>query len=249
MFFVISKLLIYLLFPTVWIFILLIIGLLTKKPKRKKYSFTIAFILFILFSNPFLLDRFAKWWDVKETKLPAGSNYSCAIILGGFGAEDENKNGYFNLSADRFIQAIKLKISGKVSHLLITGGSSKLRPTDFREGDWVHDQFIDLKIPDNNILVENKSRNTLENAIYSKKLLDSAHLQPPYLLVTSAFHMRRSMYIYKKKGVDVIPYPCNYLAGRNEISISDFIPSAGALSFWETYIKEVIGYVVYAIKN
>ena len=249
MFFVFSKILICLLSPTFWVFILTILGLITKKPKLKKYSFRIAFIIFILFSNPFLLNQFARLWDVKERVLAPNVSYSSAIVLGGFGSEDADKNGYFNTSADRFLQAIKLKTEGRVSHILISGGSGKLIPTAFREGDWVLTQLRDLKIPDSAILVENRSRNSYENAVFSKTLLDSMHLKPPYVLITSAFHMRRAAAVFKKKGVDVVPFPCNYIAGRTETTLSDFIPSGAALGTWEVYIKEVVGYVVYSFKN
>ena len=63
--------------------------------------------------------------------------YSCAIVLGGFSSEGENGEGFFNASADRFIQALKLKTTGKVSHLLITGGNSKIIPGKFIESIWV----------------------------------------------------------------------------------------------------------------
>jgi len=73
--------------------------------------------------------------------------------------------------------------------------------------------------------------------------LDSAKLKPPYLLVTSAFHMRRSLMIFKKAGMDVIPYPANYIVRRKAV-ISDLVPSAEPLFYWTFYIKEVVGYVV-----
>lgn len=244
MFFVVSKILIYFLSPTLWILLFFIIAMGTKKQHLKKYSFRISMVLLILFSNPFLLNQFAKWWDVKENNLPANSKYSCAIVLGGFGSEDAGRNGYFNVTADRFIQALKLKTEDKVSHLLISGGNARIFPTDFKESDWVHSQLTDFKISDSSILSENQSRNSMENALYSKKLLSAANLQPPYVLVTSAFHMRRAIVIYKKMGVDVVPFPCNYIAGRGKTSISDFIPSASALANWEFYIKEVAGYAI-----
>lgn len=96
MFFVFSKILIYFLAPITWILIFLILGFLTKNPRLKKYSFLASFFFFILFSNPFLLNRFARWWDVKETSLPSSAMYSCVIVLGGFTAEDEHRNGYFS---------------------------------------------------------------------------------------------------------------------------------------------------------
>ena len=247
MFFSLSKIFIYFLAPFVWIFILVVIGLITKRKKLKRICFIISFFLFLLFSNPFLLNQFAKMWDVQQTILPADKSYSAAIILGGYASEDAEQYGYFNIAADRFIQAIKLKTEGKVSHVLISGGNGKLFPTDYRESDWVFTQLRNLKIPDSTILVENRSRNSYENALFSKNILDSVKLYSPYILVTSAYHMRRALYIYKKMGLDVIPYPCNYIAGRNKISATDFIPSAGTLSYWEIYIKEIVGYAMYAV--
>src|SRR5438309_12050124 len=95
MFFVLSKMFVYFLKPVIWIFIFFIIGLVTKKPRLKKYCLRISLILFILFSNTFLLNQFAKLWDVKETALPDYSTYSCAIVFGGFASEDTHQNGYF----------------------------------------------------------------------------------------------------------------------------------------------------------
>jgi uncharacterized SAM-binding protein YcdF (DUF218 family) len=249
MFFILSKILVVLLSPTLWILILFITGLSTKKPKLRKYAFRVSLVLFIVFSNGFLFNQFAKMWDVPAASLPASKTYSCAIVLGGFGSEDAERNGYFNLAADRFIQAIKLKMSGKASHLLISGGNGQLFPTGFRESDWVLRELRDIKLADSSVLIENRSRNSYENALYSKQLLESENLKPPYLLITSAYHMRRAMYTYKKLGVEIVPFPCNYFAGRGATTFSDFIPRAMVLSGWEIYIKEVVGYAVYFFKK
>lgn len=249
MFFVLSKLLISFVSPICWIVFFLIIGFFTKRRRLKKVSFGISLIIFFIFSNPFLLSRFARWWDVKETKLSSGSKYSCAIVLGGFASEDYNGNGYFNSTSDRFIQSLKLKAEGKISHLLISGGNSGLLPTDFRESEWVASQLKDFNIPDSNILIEKQSRNSFENALFSKKILDSVHLKPPYILVTSAFHMRRALFTFKKLGVDVIPFPCNYIAGMSKTSFESFIPDISTLTTWGYYLKEIIGYATYSIRK
>ncbi|MEP7229975.1 MAG: YdcF family protein [Ginsengibacter sp.] len=249
MFFVLSKLITFLLSPIFWIVLFFAIGYFTRRKRLKKISYGISLATFLLFSNPFLLDRFARWWDAKETTLPPGGKYSCAIVLGGFVSEDYHGHGYFNSTSDRFIQLIKLKAEGKVSHLLISGGNAKLLPTDFRESDWVATQLKDFNIPDSDIIIENRSRNSYENAVFSKKLLDSAHLSPPFILVTSGYHMRRALATYKKMGVDVIPYPCNYIAGKGKTEIEDFVPSLSSLGTWYYYIKELVGYAVYSFKK
>jgi uncharacterized SAM-binding protein YcdF (DUF218 family) len=202
----------------------------------------------LIFTDPFLLNEFAKNWDIKPVPLKQSGSYSCAIVLGGFSGEDGNGNGFFNGSADRFIQGLKLLTTGKVSHILISGGSGNLIHNKFKESDWVKTQLIQFKVPDSCILIENRSRNTIENAAFSKQLLKDNHLQPPYILVTSAFHMRRSLGIFKKSQLEVIPYPCNYMTGIGNASLNDLIPDAAVLGGWDFYIKEVIGTAVNYLK-
>src|ERR1700744_4074695 len=190
MFFILSKLLLIFIFPFFWITVFIIAALVIKNPKRKRRCFIIAVVLLLIFSNPFLFNRVARNWDIRSAPLK-NTTYSSAIVLGGFTSVDGNNNGYFNGSADRFIQGLRLLETGKTSHILISGGNGLLIPGAFRESDWVRSQLLQLKVPDSCIVVENRSRNTLENAAFSKDILMKKHLQPPYLLVTSAFHMRR----------------------------------------------------------
>ena len=200
-----------------------------------------AIVLLVLFTNPFLFNQFAQSWDIAPYK-PDSKKYSCAIVLGGFSSSDGNNGGYFNTSADRFLQGIKLLSNGQTSHMLITGGNGNLLSGGFKEGLWVQKQLKEFNYPDSAILIESESRNTLENARFSKLILQKAKLSPPYLLVTSAFHMRRSLMIFKKAGINVVPYPANYLVRRKAV-ISDIIPKTDVLSYWDIYIKEVVGYV------
>ncbi|MDP9047108.1 MAG: YdcF family protein [Bacteroidota bacterium] len=194
-----------------------------------------------------MLDQFASRWDIAPLTLRARP-YSCVIVLGGFTGEDANGDGFFNVDADRFIQGLKLVITGKASHILITSGNGNLIHDKFAEADWVKTQLTEFKMPDSSVLIEDKSRNTLENAAFSKTVIEQRHLAPPYLLVTSAFHMRRSLGIFRKAKLDVTPYPSNYIAGNGKTSPDSFIPNADALARWNTYIKEVVGTLVNYLK-
>jgi uncharacterized SAM-binding protein YcdF (DUF218 family) len=249
MFFVISKLLVIFVSPATWILLLFIAGLIIKDQKRKRRCFKASIILLIIFTNPFLLDQFARKWDIPPQQLPDSTHYSCAILMGGFNAEDRDGKGYFTGAADRFIQTLKLKAQNKVSHILISGGSGKLIPGHLKEADFAQSELKAFNIPDSAILTENQSRNSFENASNSKKILDSLHLASPYILITSGFHMRRASYTFRKMGVKVIPFPCNYIAGREKTSLSSFIPNIGTLSGWDFYIKEIMGMVVYRFKH
>jgi uncharacterized SAM-binding protein YcdF (DUF218 family) len=245
MYFILSKVFLFLLCPFYWVLALFIIAILIKHPKRKKHFFIAGIVVLYVFSNSFLFNQFAQRWDIPNQPLnPPDQKYSCAIVLGGFSSSDEQGGGFFNNRADRFIQGVKLIETKKVSHLLITGGNGNLQPRGFREATWVKTQLHDFNIPDSAVLIESNSKNTIENARFSKILLDKSHLQAPYLLVTSAFHMRRSLMIFRKAGIPVIPYPCNYLIKNAVTGIDDFIPNPDTLTNWNLYIKEVVGYMV-----
>eukprot|EP00257_Ricinus_communis_P024174 XP_015584322.1 uncharacterized protein LOC107262639 [Ricinus communis] len=117
-------------------------------------------------------------------------------------------------------------------------------PDGFREATWVGNEVKKLNVPDSAVIQENQSRNTLEDASFSKKILEQQHLTPPYLLVTSAFHMRRALLIFKKAGINVVPYPAAFSGDGSHVSVDSFIPDGGTLSGWGTYTKELVGYVV-----
>lgn len=244
MYFILSKVLLFLIYPLVWIVVLLIIGFITKNKKHKKRIFIATAVLFYIMTNSFLFNHFARMWDIPPYPPNNTRTYSCGIVLGGFVTEDKDGNGHFNSSADRFIQGIRLLSIGKISHLLITGGSGSLIQGKFREGDWVRTQLKEFKYPDSSIFIESNSRNTIENATLSKPIIQKAGLKPPYLLITSAFHMRRAMMIFKKEGYNVDAYPCDYIAGTAPASFSDLIPDIGYLQVWTSYLKEVVGYAI-----
>lgn len=248
MFFVLSKLLIYLLNPSIWILAGLAIALFAKNRSLKYRTLVITFVFLIIFTNPFLVNKFSQVWDIDSAPLPNSKLYSCVIVLGGFSSEGRNGEGYFNGSADRFIQALKLKNTGRVSHIFISGGNSQILPGKFRESVWVKGQLKLMNVPDSSILIESNSRNTLENAFFVKEALSRNNLPPPYLLVTSSFHMRRALYTFRKADVQVIPYPSNYITSRSKVSVDDFIPQLDVLNKWATYMKEIIGFGIYYVK-
>jgi uncharacterized SAM-binding protein YcdF (DUF218 family) len=244
MYFLLSKLLLFLIMPFFWIVFLLVIALISKERKRKQSFLIAAIIVLYIFSNSFLLNQFARRWDVPPDSLKNVTPYSCVIVLGGFSSSDGQGGGFFNNASDRFIQGIKLMATKKASHILISSGNGNLFPGGFKEANWVKTQLHEFNFADSVVLIESNSKNTFENARFTKALLDKTHLQPPYLLVTSAFHMRRSLMIFRKAGMPVIPYPCNYIAGKELIKITDFFPAVDTLLYWNIYIKEVVGYVV-----
>ena len=105
-----------------------------------------------------------------------------------------------------------------------------------------------MGIPDSVVIAEDRSNNTADNARYAKQLLDSLHLDTSCLLITSAVHMPRAALIFKKAGIPVVPFPCNYTDGRGSTSFWDFLPKPSVLPAWGPYLKETAGYLWYRVK-
>jgi uncharacterized SAM-binding protein YcdF (DUF218 family) len=166
-------------------------------------------------------------------------------VPGGFASADVDDNGYFNATADRFIQALKLFKQRRITHILINGGNAKTDNKNFREAVWVKGELIAMGVPDSVIFVEDRSNNTFDNAIHAKQILDSVQLKPPFLLITSAHHIPRASLLFNNAGVATVPFPCNYIAGRGNFKFSSLLPQFSALFNWDVYLKETAGYIWY----
>ena len=157
---------------------------------------------------------------------------------------------YFSEQSDRFIQAMLLYKTGHIKKIIVAAGDgSVFNRCDFREGDFVQEQLMAMGIPAADIAVDRNSRNTAENAINAKKIIDSLQLPPPYLLVTSAIHIPRAKKTFIKAGIDVIPYPAAYFVRPPDSVVpTDYIlPSANALKNWDMYLREITGSLLYWI--
>ncbi len=247
MFFVFSKLIYFFISPFNWLLVLAIIALISKDPKKKKRWIIISFCWFLLFSNPYLVHRLTLNWQAKQKTFSNGEQYETGILLAGFvGFEYKSKQGFYGGASDRFIQAVRLYKIGKIKKILITGGSGSILRQQYKEADFVKEQLQEMGIPAADIISENQSRNTYENAINTKLVLDSLQLKGPYLLITSAMHMKRSQQVFTKAGLTTVAFPCNFNAIDNPQLFTDAIsPSYKAFEGWDIFFKEVVGLLVY----
>ena len=232
----------FLLSPFNWILFLLIAGYFFRNPRGRKICRILALCVFIIFSSPLLISWYGKKWQTERGVIDPQKKYSCGIVLGGFASVDEEKNGYFNGSADRFIQVLKLYKVGEIQRILISGGNGKLENKGFTEAAFVKKELATMGVPDSVILTEDRSNNTADNAINSKRILDSIGLRPPYLLITSAYHMPRAKLLFDNAGLITDPFACNYSGASTRFAFSKLIPRISVLTDWEGYMKEAAGY-------
>ena len=247
MFFILSKILYSLIQPFNWILILFIFYVI-KNRKLKKRLLVAMGLIALIFSNGYLHNEVELARQVNESGLEPGKQYEVGILLGGMAGYDKNNVGHFSGAADRFIQTNILYRQGIVKKILITSGSANLVYKQPGEADYIVEELLKSGVPAKDILKENKSRNTFENATFSKHIIDSLHLKGPYVLISSAFHLPRAMEVFKKAGVQVVPYPCAFLVLKKLYSWEDyFLPSIAVLCSWDATIKELIGELAYKL--
>ena len=171
MFFIFSKILSFLIKPTFWILLLIISAIFFKKQRKRILFLSVLFYWF--FSNSFIIDQAYNLWEERPKSLSEiTQNYDYGIVLGGFSGYDKHKNRVeFNDCGDRLFYSIQLFKSGKIKNILISGGNGQLLNNGYMESEWSKDFLINCGIPEENILIENKSRNTWENAKYTYDVL------------------------------------------------------------------------------
>ena len=168
------------------------------------------------------------------------------IVLGGsINAELSGKRGrpVVTRSVDRLIAGADLARRFPDAKLVFTGGSSALLDTEPREADIAREVFAELGLASDRVIYERESRNTWENAVFSQKLVEPKPGEV-WLLVTSAYHMPRSVGIFRKIGWQVVPYPVDYSvppAGQLEPSLEVLDELEGV--HWG--LREWVGLVAY----
>jgi uncharacterized SAM-binding protein YcdF (DUF218 family) len=147
-------------------------------------------------------------------------------------------------SADRIIAAAALAHRYPSARVIYSGGSANLVSNDTKEADYADRLFQGLGISKTRLLMERQSRNTQENAELSKAL---AAPKPGerWLLVTTAYHMPRSVGLFRKAGFDVEPYPVDWrVAGRADLLV--FAKQAGdGLARVDPAMREWLGLIAY----
>ena len=88
------------------------------------------------------------------------------------------------------------------------------------------------------------SRNTYDNAVYSAQILKSRGMRR-ILLVTSAYHMRRSVALFEAQGLEVVPAATDYQILVVSETLPPWLPLVGNLSRTTTALHEIVGYWVY----
>lgn len=251
MFFVLSKILYYLFVkPLNWIAVSLLYTIFGKSKKWKKRTLIFGVSLLLFFSNHFIFNLVIRAWEPETiTSEQIETPYEIGIVLGGYSNFfiEPNQDRYnFSERGNRFFQAIELYRAGKVKKLLFTGGSGKLMADEPSEAAELPAYLARMGIPKEDYIIEPNSRNTRENAVYTKEILEAQFPNSSCLLITSAFHMRRSKAIFKKLNIATIPFAVDYISETIRFVPESFlIPDRLGFYHWDILIREWVGYLGY----
>jgi uncharacterized SAM-binding protein YcdF (DUF218 family) len=250
MFFILSKMLDFLLMPLIWVILFLVLTYFLKSFKWRRISLASALAILIVLSNPFLANEAWRAWEVAATPISKVGKYDVAVILTGVTSyrSDVPDRIHTSKGADRFLHPLQLYRLGKVEKILISGGSGLLLDGIVPEAEQMEKVLLKAGVPEEDIITEGNSRNTRENAVNTAVLLEKHPEWQQVLLVTSAFHMRRSAACFKKAGVNADCFSADFYAYERRFTPDEtIIPSATAFNHWHLLIHEITGFVIYQL--
>lgn len=257
MFYTLSKVLTFLLQPSSALWLAIAAGFFLRewRPRWHRTGLVVSVIsLVALFiaglspvSNALLLpleDRFPAG-QVNSVKKPVTG----IIVLGG--AEDgwisSGRGGLaVNEAAERITETLRLALAYPQAKVAITGGVARLLHEDKEGSSAVAAFFQDVGVSKDRLIVETQSRNTYENATRMLPLIDDKPGET-WLIVTSAFHMPRSVGVFRKAGLDVVAYPVDFRVRGSE-DLTRWFPSLPAgLKRFDMVLKEWAGLIAYRL--
>jgi len=249
MWLVLSKVLGYLLSPLPFSVMLIVGGMIFSGlglAKTGRFLKIFGFLLLFACSMP-IVERSLKsglqdqYPPVEISETPSAS---MIVVLGGTIAMPSPPRLEVELheSSDRVLHAFRLYQAGKAPAIFLSAGNLFSEPEMKSEAFYISSLLQEWGVPPEAILSEGDSRTTYENALQTRKFLETQSiLDAPVLIVTSASHMPRAMAVFRKSGINAIASTTDVSAGPGILTgVFDFLPSVDALkgvtSAWHEYL-------------
>jgi uncharacterized SAM-binding protein YcdF (DUF218 family) len=244
--FVIPKILLTLMLPPAGPLFLAAAGFLTvRKYQRLGRAFIISgFALLYLLSIQPVSDLLMRPLERSFPPLKTTAVSASAIVVLSGGVKDLSWVGLNSepseASLGRLLAGVRLYEALHLP-LVLSGGSGDPTNREISEADAMTRLAASLGVSRKDIVVERKSRNTIESAKALKRSLRGKRI----ILVTSAFHMKRASAMFKAQGLDVIPAPAGYTSEQRGFSLFTLIPTANHLCTSATALHEYLSFLWY----
>lgn len=258
-----SKFLPLLIYPLGLASLCLVLALILRRQRSWQTTLlVVAFAVLWLGGNRFVTMALVS--SLERQNLPPAQlpDKSVVVVLGG-----GTKAGVaprpideLNEAGDRVLYAAWLYKQGKAARLLLSGGNapwSNLAQTP-PEAEVMASILEIMGVPKAALWLESNSRNTEENAVECRKVLDREGIHS-IILVTSALHMPRAMRLFTQQGLQVIPAPTDFMVTDDdwayytqpsiEVQLMNLLPSADDLQLTSRAMKEQLGALFYQLRG
>ena len=231
--------------------VLVFLLLFTNSKKIIIVSAKLLLIFFLFFGytplSNFLLSTIEDF--IKPSRYPIQQLTGIIVLGGNFYQElvsKERNEASLNEYAERATKALEVYKKNPKILIIFSGYSNKINPIGWSESEMAKKFFLEQGVKSENLIFENKSRNTFENVQYSKDII--RNYKGSWGLITSAFHMPRSYFLFKKEGLILEPISVDYRTGTSSMFWINFDIKKG-LENWRIILHEIIGISYYKITD
>jgi uncharacterized SAM-binding protein YcdF (DUF218 family) len=262
MFIFLSKLLPIFVYPLGLACILLFLAAISSAHRKRSLTFIILALAILWLSSISGVSNFLakslEWRYKPPQVIPTGE----VIVLLGGGTEPAvyPRSGVeINGAGERVLYAAQLYKEGKAPLILLSGGEiTWLNDGSATPAQDMAQILTSLGVPNQALIIEDRSRNTYENALYAKELLTEKGINR-ILLVTSAMHMPRAVALFKAQGFEVTPLPVDFSVVENTTGentdnswitkVLNIIPNVSNLALTTNALKEYLGTFIYKLQG
>ncbi len=253
MFYFLSKTLDFFIMPIGVVFMLLTYAFFTTNCTKARWCVGLVAVLLYVLCNPYLVNRAFRWWEYPPRNIAdVDTGQAVGIVLtGGMIRMPSLRSDHPGLGnhADRFLQAYLLYKAGKISKILISGAThSSAMKSGQDDGRQAAELLLQWGVPAGDVILENTSRNTYQNAVNTVRILRERFSGQRYLLITSAFHLRRAVGCFSKAGVRVDTFPADFYGVDLVLTYRAFFrPDPEIFGYAHFLWREWIGYFAYKV--
>lgn len=248
------KTVLFLLLPPASLFILAIVGVLLSWSGHRKGGRILTILsclILCLLSTGVVADLLVGPLERVHKPLNGGTERVDAIVVLTGGVGDLSHLGLepapSSASIHRLVHGVQIYRKAKGKPFIISGGMGTPAKPGLSEGRALANTALSLGVSMDDLVIEDASQDTFTGALEVRKLLKGK--ANTILLVTSAYHMGRSVKVFGAVGFDVIPAPTNFYGGPLTFNLHSLIPTAGGLFVSSTALQEYLSLVWYKVNH
>jgi uncharacterized SAM-binding protein YcdF (DUF218 family) len=258
-FFFLSKLLDVFLSPFTWGLVLLALAVPWRTPRRpsdwkwwRLVGAAGVAVLFCFSLEPVSNRMLYRLEHATTSTHRAGVTYDAVILLGGLGDERvaaETGQPAYNDSVERLVATHRLLADARARFAIVSGAPEFPELAEHSEARVLGRQIVDWGVDPARVILEEKARNTHENAVYSQRIANERGFEN-VLIVTSAFHMRRAAECFEAVGMKVDTLAVDFRAHGSSVPGKDsWLPRAGFLADSTRTLRETAGLYIYRLQG